>query len=104
MKAADPTLTWESVTAFVEEVSPDESLLLADGLEAAFVGVARQFSKPPVAVYDRDAVLAIFMTRDGMSEDDAFDHLEFNVMGGWHGEQTPLFLTFHPEARRANPR
>lgn len=30
--------------------------------------------------------------RDGLSEADAEEYLEFNVLGAWNGENTPIFL------------
>lgn len=84
--------SWETVTAFVERVS-EESVLLADGFEPAFLGLGRQFTKPPFAVYDRAACLAILRERDGMTAEEAEEFFAFNVEGGWHGEQTPVFVT-----------
>jgi hypothetical protein len=36
-----------------ELIGEDESILLADGFDSAFIGVARQFNTP-FAVYDRE--------------------------------------------------
>jgi hypothetical protein len=34
------------------------------------------------------------MDRDGMTEEEAFEYLEFNTLGAWVGEETPMFV--HP--------
>tara|TARA_R100000808_G_scaffold269_1_gene1623 strand:- start:570 stop:809 length:240 start_codon:yes stop_codon:yes gene_type:complete len=68
-----------------------EGVLLADGFEDAYLGLARQFTTW-VAVYDYDLCLDVLMSRDGMSRDEASDFFEFNVVGGWVGKQTPVFL------------
>jgi hypothetical protein len=71
----------------------NDEALLADGLEAAFVGVASYFGKEPVAVYDADKCVAIFMEQDGMDYDEAQEYFDFNVAGAYVGEYTPLYLT-----------
>lgn len=72
-------------------INDDEEVLLADGFEDAFVGVARQFNKP-MAIYDRRLCIEILMNRDGMSEDEAEEFFSFNVEGAWVGDNTPAFL------------
>lgn len=67
----------------------DEGVVLADGFEDAFVGIARQFGKP-LAVYDRARCIKI-LCKD-MSHSDAEEYFQFNVEGAWVGEQTPVFL------------
>lgn len=64
--------------------------LLADGFNEALVGYAfRQTG--PVALYDRDKCITILMERDGMSLEGAVEFFEFNVLGAWVGENTPIF-------------
>jgi len=67
-------------------------VLLADGFENAFIGLATQFTKEPVALYDRDLCIRVLVERDGMSVEEAEEYFEFNVEGAWVGEQTPMFL------------
>ncbi len=67
--------------------------LLADGFENAFVGVARRCGQPELAVYDYHKAVDILMERDGMSNDDAVEYMEFNVVGAWMGPNTPIWLT-----------
>ena len=69
----------------------EEGILLADGFEDAYLGQARQVTTW-VAVYDYDLCLDVLMRRDGMSRDEASDYFEFNVVGGYVGPQTPVFL------------
>lgn len=65
--------------------------LFADGFEAAYIGAVQQFSLPPVACYDYDLCIGILVA-EGLSEDDACEHMSFNVTGAWVGENTPMFL------------
>jgi len=68
----------------------DEPIMLADGFEEAFVGIARQFGKP-IAIYHRDKCIKLLM-RQGMTEDEAEEFFGFNVEGCYSGEQTPAYL------------
>jgi hypothetical protein len=86
----------EKLVEAVQDMFPDpeqsEGILLADGLEDAFVGVATQFNSAPMAVYDYDACLMVLMGRDGMTYEEAEEFMSYNVTGAWKGKQTPLFL------------
>jgi len=68
-----------------------DQALFADGFDEAFLGMGRQFNKT-IAVYDYDRCLDILIERDGMSTLEAIEHMEFNVIGAWVGEFTPVFL------------
>jgi hypothetical protein len=70
----------------------NEEALLADGFEDAFVGMAERCGQPSLAVYDADKCLDVLMQRDGMSYDEAVEFFNFNTLGAWVGEMTPLFL------------
>ena len=59
-------------------------------MEEAFIGLGEQFFNPPIAVYDREKCIEI-LARD-MTYEEAVEYFEFNVIGAWVGEQTPMFL------------
>ena len=70
----------------------DEGLVLADGLDHAFVGLVHRFNVlAPIACYDYDAVIAAFVA-EGMTEEEANEHFEYNVIGAWVGERTPCYI------------
>lgn len=81
----------DQIDVWVDEHYPDCEILMADGFEEAFKGVAVQFSTP-IAVFDRQKCIEILM-RD-MSEDEAYEYFEFNVAGAYVGENTPAFMEF----------
>jgi len=86
------TVVRDAISEAVEE-HYNESVILADGLEDAFVGVARRFGwTQPVAVYDYRKCIEIFEERDDMSQEQAVEFFEFNVIGAWVGDQTPIFV------------
>jgi hypothetical protein len=71
-----------------------EQIILADGFEEAFMGIARQFGKP-FAVYNFEKCLQI-LERE-MTEEEAIEHFYFNVAEAYVGEQTPAFLSWGDE-------
>jgi hypothetical protein len=85
------TLIQETIEAHLAD---DEEIVLADGFEKAFVGIARQFGKP-FAVYDRGLCLAA-LTEQEMSPEEAEEYMAYNTEGAWVGENTPAFLEFAP--------
>jgi hypothetical protein len=79
---------------FAAEHNPEA--LLADGFEEAFIGMAERCALPALAVYDINTCIDILMTRDGMAEEDAEEFLQFNTLGAYAGDHTPVFLwRFH---------
>lgn len=66
-------------------------MLLADGFDDALIGVGQRCGQPDVAVYDIDKMVEVLQA-EGLTEEDAWEHLDFNVLGGWVGEETPVFV------------
>ncbi len=75
-----------------EAATADEGMLFLDGLDAALVGVVRQFGRPAVALYDYTRVLAVLKADFGMDDDGAREFFETNLLGASVGEYTPAFL------------
>ena len=69
----------------------EDYTLLADGFDGALIGMGRQFNQE-LAVYDYSKCVEILMERDGMSQDDAVEWMEYNVVGSWMGKGTPVFV------------
>jgi hypothetical protein len=69
----------------------DETILLADGLESAFMGIGRQFTHP-VAIYSYKKVIKILMRDHKMDRENAEEYFDFNIAGAFVGDQTPVFL------------
>lgn len=68
----------------------DETVLLADDLEPAFMAIGRQFNRP-IAIYSQRKVIKILM-RQGMSREEAEEYFSYNIAGAFIGDQTPVFL------------
>ena len=70
----------------------EKGLLIADGLDHAFVGLMMRFNVlEPIACYDYDRVIEGYI-EEGMTEEEAIEFFEFNVIGAWVGEWTPCYL------------
>jgi hypothetical protein len=70
----------------------EKGLLIADGLDHAFVGLMMRFNVlEPIACYDYDRVIEGYI-EEGMTEEEAIEFFEFNVIGAWVGERTPCYL------------
>jgi|TARA_R100000482_G_scaffold24765_1_gene7459 hypothetical protein len=68
-----------------------EGALMATGFEEALIGFGYQFNKT-LAVYDRTKCLNILMST-GMDYEEAVEYFEFNVVGSYVGETTPVFIS-----------
>ena len=69
---------------------------LADSFEDAFVGTTiSAFGRKQVAIYDYDKCILILMHDNHMTEDDAIEYFDYNVMGSWVGEETPIYINQH---------
>ena len=53
-----------------------DKILLADGFEDAFIGVVESFGQKPRACYDSEKCLDILVERDGMTLDEALEHVK----------------------------
>ena len=80
----------KAARAWINEFADDE-MLVADGLDAAIIGVTEGVSEPVVA-YSYEKCIEIFRMRDGMTEEDALEHMSFNVTGAYVGTRTPIFI------------
>ena len=65
-----------------------ENTLIADGLAEAFVGLDGS-----TAVYSIERAIQIFRERDGMTEEEAIEFFQFNVLGAHVGLLTPIWIS-----------
>lgn len=67
----------------------EDEILLADGFDEALIGHAAGME--PRAVYDYDCCIEC-LVEDGMTYEEAVEYFEFNTVGAYVGEQTPVFV------------
>ena len=82
-------MTREDIEAFIEETT-EENILLADGLEEAFVGIATEEDIPRAVYSIEKSILAL--TKEGMTHEEADEYFWFNTAGAYVGEQTPIWI------------
>jgi|TARA_R110000787_G_scaffold73301_1_gene163237 hypothetical protein len=71
-------------------------MLLADDFEKAFIGsTISAFNRKQVALYDYNKCILILINDQGMEEDEAIDYFNYNVIGSWVGDSTPIFVNQH---------
>lgn len=79
---------------FLEEMSNiNAKALYPTDLKEAIIGRVERYGMHPLILLDREKCLEIFVTRDGMTPEEAEEFFEFNVIGAWMGEGTPCFAT-----------
>jgi hypothetical protein len=71
----------------------NEEALTADGFDDAIIGIGERCGQPSLVAYDRDKCIQVLMDRDGMDYEEAVEFFEFNTVGAWAGENTPIFIT-----------
>jgi hypothetical protein len=72
----------------MKELNPDA--LKADGFDDCIVGIVDTFHGH-VFLYDKQKVIESLM-RDDMTEEDALEFFEFNIVGSYVSTFTPVYL------------
>lgn len=70
----------------------DEETLLMDNFDEAFVGFSQRINEPLLAVYSYEKMVQVCVERDGMTYDEATEYIEYNCIGAWVGERTPIIV------------
>jgi hypothetical protein len=68
-----------------------EGSILLDGLESAIIGVVNTFEGNRI-LYSKQKIYDILQERDGMTQSDAEEFFDYNIIGGYFGELNPVFL------------
>ena len=69
----------------IADINPDA--LLVDGFDAAIIGTSECMR----VVYSIEKMIEVLIN-DGMNEEDAWDHLCYNVLCAYVGEFTPIYI------------
>lgn len=80
------------MTLKIEEIAPNAIILI--GLEEAIIGIAEEFGNGNRIVYSKEKIINILCNRDLMTQDEALEFYEFNILGLYAGEQNPIFLDY----------
>ena len=66
-------------------------MLKADGFDETIIGVGSRYGQADIIAYDVNKCIKILMDQ-GMTDEEAMEFFEFNVVGAWVGEETPIFV------------
>ena len=81
----------KEINEYAEEVEEvEEEIIIYDEFEDAIIGLADRFGMDTSVAYDYDKVIKILM--EDMSYEEAVEYFDFNVIGGWVGDSTPVFI------------
>lgn len=75
----------------IAEINP--SALLCDGFDDAIIGMAERINMEPIVAYSVNKIIDIMMERDGMQYEEALEYYDYNILGSWMGDNTPIFIT-----------
>ena len=71
------------------EYYQEEEILIAEGFDEAIIGIEDTSMR---LIYSIEKCIDILIA-EGLSEEDAIEHFEFNVRGSYVGEQTPIWCS-----------
>lgn len=69
-----------------------EGAIILDGLDEAIIGIAEEFGNGYRIVYSKSKIFSILMNRDGMTEEDAIEFYEYNILGLYASPQNAIFF------------
>ena len=73
-----------------------EGAIILDNFDDCIIGITEEFGCGPRILYSKEKI--IDKLSENMPEEDALEYYDFNILGGYFGEQNPIFLTIggHP--------
>jgi hypothetical protein len=77
----------------LDQLTDDETVTFLEGPEfdGAIIGLGHRYGAALVVCYDRARVLDVIVA-GGCDEDDAEEYFEFNIIGAYVGDSTPMFI------------
>lgn len=63
----------------------------AEDFDCCIMGVGVSCGHDTVVIYDTDKIIEVLMSQ-GMNHEEAYEYMEFNILGAYVGEHTPIFL------------
>jgi len=90
----------------IAEVNPEALFIDEEFADAAIIGVSERCGQPSLVIYDYDKLVNAFYEHYvAQSPEDARDTLwldavewvDVNIVGAWHGPNTPIVMQGVPE-------
>ena len=75
----------------IAEHYPELLVLNPKYFDKAILGVVNRINTVAVC-YSESKIIEILMKEDGMDYDEAIEYYQYNILGSWVGEHTPVYL------------
>ena len=72
------------------EIYPENNWLKADGFDDCVMGIVHSFSGESILAYDYYKIIK--KLRKNMTQDEAIEHFNYNIVGSYVGEKTPIYI------------
>lgn len=69
----------------------DEDLLFMDGYDDCIIGICQSFGQAIKIAYSTNKIIQKLM-EGGCTNEEAVEFFEYNMVGGYVGERTPVFI------------
>ena len=69
-----------------------DDLMFATNFDNAIIGVSMGISCGTKVVYDAEEMARTLVISEGMTEQEAWEYLEFNTFNAYIGDNTPIFV------------
>lgn len=83
---------------WLESMTFGEGVLIADGFDDALIGLVGR-GPDLVALYDSEKCIEILVSRDEMTLEEAMEFFDYNVLGAYMGDRTPMFAIMYKEEK-----
>ena len=70
----------------------DQDTMLMDGFDEALIGFSQRINEPLLAVYSWEKMIDVCVKRDKMSTEEAEEYINYNCIGAWFNDQTPIIV------------
>ena len=75
-----------------ENFEGDGVIILPKHFDSAIIGIAERCGLGPIIAYDTDLVIEAIMAHDGVTHEEAIEWYDYNIVGAYDGETTPIFI------------
>jgi hypothetical protein len=75
----------------IVDMFPESEILKCDGYDDCILGYDYNWDGNIRLIYSVKAILDKMVKEDGISDEEAIEHFEFNFRGAYMGEKTPIW-------------
>jgi hypothetical protein len=81
-------MTPQDILDIIADLNPEA--VVWNGFDEAVIGMGERCTLGPVLIYSHSKMIEILA--DEMDEDEAAEYIQFNVLGAYVGEYTPIIM------------